>query len=381
LRHIVPCLSLILLLASTTPPAASADPAVPNQRDWMINLVDGMGWSFGLPDQPQDADYQRILDGERLLRVEAETAKQPTDMVSVKEYTTFGPFSGTGWVSGIATPTSAHLRFLLPWSGTYEVTAALRLAGHRISIDGTTFAADGEENFSTVQLGEIELSAGEHEALVEIPANASIDFIELRAPPLPPIQPLAGWQPDRPLSLDDMAVTAVRTLGLEPLLPLGDEIVRFEAEIAGHPEAGEVTDVRHLGEPSGGKWIRAGAAGAELRIDFTADANAAYLLSLRGAAGTPVEGAIDERQRFGVAFPPYLETLAVGTFFLEQGVHSLALRLPPRAGLDLLLLRRRESSGSDYRWLIGLPPGEVQPPSPAQIDQLLSLLAAIGPAR
>jgi len=383
LRLAIPCLSLslMLLLAAAAPRAAGADPTAPTQRDWMINLVDGMGWSFGLPDQPQDADYQRILDGERLLRIEAETAKQPTDVVSVKEYTTFGPFSGPGWVSGIATPTSANLRFLLPWGGTYEVTAGLRLAGHRISIDGTTFTADGEETFTTVRLGAIELAAGEHEALAELPANGSIDFIELSAAPLPPIRPLAGWQPDRPLSLDDMAVTAIRALGLEPLLPVSAEITRFEAETSGHPEAGEVTDVRHLGEPSGGRWVRAGAGGSELRVDFTTDATAAFLLSLRGAAGPPVEGALDDRQRFIVAFPPYLETVDIGTYFLEQGAHSLSLRLPPRAGIDLLLLQRRESAGSDYRRLVGLPPSNAQPPSPEQIDQLLSLLAAIGPVR
>jgi len=380
LRSFIVCLSLMLLAAST-PPAAAAEAAAPTQRDWMINLVDGMGWSFGLPDQPQDADYQRILDGERLLRVEAETGKQPTDMVSIKEYTTFGTFSGSGWVSGIATPTSAHLRFLLPWGGTYEVTAGLRLAGHRISIGETSFTADGGENFSTVLLGTVELPAGEHEALVELPANASIDFIELRAAPLPPISPLAGWKPEQPLSLDVMAVTAARLLGLESLLPVSDEITLFEAETAGRPAPGEITDVRHLGEPSGGQWVRAGAGGSEARIDFTASAKAAYILSLRGAAGPPVSGTLDDRQGFDVTFPPYLETVPVGTFFLEQGAHFLSLRLPPRGGVDVLLLQRRESAGSDYRRLVGLPPGDAQPPSPAQIDQMLSLLAAIGPAR
>jgi len=381
LRRFIACLSLTLLLTANALPAAAAEPAAPTQRDWMVNLVDGLGWSFGLPDQPQDADYQRILDGERRLRIEAETAKQPTDVVSVKEFTTFGAFSGPGWVSGIATPTSAHLRFLLPWSGTYEVTAALRLAGHRISIDGTTFTADGTENFSTVLLGSLELSAGEHEALVELPANGSIDFIELQAPPLPQIRPLGGWQPEQPLSLDDMAVTAIRALGLEPLLPPSNETIRFEAETAGHPEPGELTDVRHLGEPSGGQWVRAGAGGTELRIDFIADVTAAYRLSLRGASGPPVVGTLDDRQRFSAAFPSYLETVAVGTYDLEQGAHALLLQLPPRAGLDVLLLQRRKSAGSDYRRLAGLPAGDTQPPSPAQIDQLLSLLAAIGPAR
>ena len=35
------------------------------QRDWMIALVDASGWSYGLPDEPQDPDYINILTGNR----------------------------------------------------------------------------------------------------------------------------------------------------------------------------------------------------------------------------------------------------------------------------------------------------------------------------
>ena len=38
----------------------------------MISLVDATGWSFGLPDEPQDPDYINILNGNRELRIEAE---------------------------------------------------------------------------------------------------------------------------------------------------------------------------------------------------------------------------------------------------------------------------------------------------------------------
>lgn len=379
--HFVIAFSLLLATLLLPGRAPAAEPATVTQRDWMLNLVDGMGWSFGLPDQPQDEDYLRIMDGDRLLRVEAETSKQPTDVVSVKEYTTFGAFSGEGWVSGIATPTTAHLRFLLPWSGTYQLSAALRLPGHRIAIDGRTFTADGQEQFTRLALGEVELAAGEHEAEIALPANGAIDYLELQAPPLAPIRPLAGWQPEQTLTLDDMAVTTARVLGLEALLPPAGEGNLVEAETAGTFDRAEITDIRHLGEPSGGGWVRAGASGASIRLDFTPPSAAVYLLSLRGAAGQPVPGVLNDRYHFTVHFPPFLQNAAFGAFYLETGKNAISLQLPPRAGIDSLALEKRCSDGVDYRRLIGLPTDTTASPAEAGIDQLLSLLAAIGASR
>ena len=52
-------LTLSFLLILTSPGYA----AELTQRDWMITLVDAFGWSYGLPDEPQDLDYINILAG------------------------------------------------------------------------------------------------------------------------------------------------------------------------------------------------------------------------------------------------------------------------------------------------------------------------------
>lgn len=377
--RLIACISAILMILAGGAETAGAA-AGPTQRDWMVNLVDSMGWSFGLPDQPRDSDYLRILEGERSVRIEAETSGRPTDVVSIKNYTTFGAFSGEGWISGIATPTIAHIRFLLPLSGIYEVTAALRLPGHRISIDGQVFMADGNNNFTHVSLGKVELGAGEHDAEINLPANGSIDFLQFQADPLPPIRPPGGWQPDRPLSLDDLAVTAARALGLEAILPPSNETILIEAESAGTFSQASITDIGHLGAPSGGKWVRSEATGGIVRLDFAPPFPAVYRLSLVGAAGQPTSGTLDERVRFVAEFPSYLKKATIGTFFLE-GESTLRVDLPPRGGIDVLILEKRKSEGIDYRRLVGLPTDVDSPPSMAQIDQLLSVLAAIGSLR
>lgn len=370
-----------LLLFSGAGNLHAAAAAGPTQRDWMVNLVDGLGWSFGLPDQPGDADYLKILDGVRTLRIEAEAYKQPTDLVAVKSFSTFGTFSGTGWVSGIATPTSAHLRFILPCSGNYRMTAALRLPGHRIELAGRIFTADGGQSFTTVDLGDIELAAGEHEAVLNIPPNGAIDYLELAAPPLQAVRPLGGWALDQPLTIDDLAVTTARVLLLEPQLPPADEANRIEAEAAIAANGVEVTDASHLGAPSGGRWIRAGAAAKTVTFAFEPPVPGVYALMLRGAASAPVTGNLNNRFDLTAAFPPFLQNLPIGTYYLDEGESRLELTLPPRSGIDVLLLERRRSDGADYRRLLGLPAGEEASPSPELIDQLLSLLAALGAPR
>lgn len=159
-------LLLPLLLLVQAPPCLAE---VPTQRDWLENLVDGLGWSFGLPDEPEDADYLSMLDGDRLLHIEAEDTVQPEDLVSIKTYTSFGPYTGTGWVNGIPRATQARLKFLLQSSGRYQLSTSLRLPGHQFEIGGQTFQGDGTENFTRVVLGDIELTAGEQELLVTLP--------------------------------------------------------------------------------------------------------------------------------------------------------------------------------------------------------------------
>ncbi len=371
-------LLIIGIAAITAKPVQAGDSgAISLQREWMINLVDALGLSYGLPDEPEDADYLAILEGRRHLRVEAESALQPTDMVSVKNYDSFGEFSGKGWVSGVAKPTVVNLRFNLPLAGTYHLTAALRLEGSRIELAGKTFAPGGGLNFAPVYLGAVELPPGEHVARIDLPPNGAIDYLELSAPNLRPIAPLNGWQPDRALSAEDMAVTAVRALGLEAALPPRNNISRVEAESAEVPEGAETTDIQLLGAPSGGRWIRAGNREAEMLIPFSVRERGVYRLLVRGTAEKPISARLDDHLELPLAFTPHLSDTEAGFVYLDRGQHRLQLNLPPRAGVDALVLEPHSATGNDYQRLAGVS-GQKGAPSPQQMNHLLSLLATLG---
>lgn len=370
--------AVLLCLLFLPTPRTFAAASAPSQRDWMINLVDGLGLSFGLPDEPHDADYQRILSGNRHLRIEAEDHHLPTDMVSTNTFLTFGAYSGKGWVNGIAIPTKANLRFLLPLSGRYRATAKVRSSGHVFHFgDAQATVSAGENRFHEVDLGTFDLTAGEQTVQIDLPPNTSIDYLELDAPSLASIAPPGGWQPDAPLTFEDLAVCAAQVLALEKLLPPATARYLFEAETALASGILETTDIRHLGRPSGGKWLRAGVAQTPLVLRFTPSTAGVFDLYLRGESEQPVTGKIDGQIPVRIAFPPYLEDVYVTTLALSKTEHTLTLSLPMMAGIDALQLHERRSDGADYRRLAGLGSGTV--PTQGDIDRVLALLALLHP--
>jgi len=369
--------TLLFLLALTGVPRAETGLS---QRQWVVSLAESLGWSFGLPDHPRDLDYHRLLDGSRHWRIEGEESFQPGDAVSVKTFETFGPYSGTGWLNGLSGRTTATLRFLLPHSGRYRLSAALRRPGHRITLGGQTWEADGPLAFGRVALGEVELTAGMQEALIDLPPDGSFDYLELSAPERAPIKPLGGWRFEQALDADVLALSVIQLLGLEAVLPQTPESFIIEAEDAVFRQGAEPTEARLLGEPSGGLWLRAGNLAGEIRLDFSLPSPGIWTLSLRGAGETPIPARLDQHRTLSYPGAGYLQERDLGSVLLAEGNHTLQLQLPPRTGVDYLRLDRRASRGEDYRRLIGLTT-EGAAPNPPQVDRLLALLAAIGAER
>lgn len=368
-------------IAAANPPAAPAQVVNgPTQGEWMRNLVDALGLSFGLPAVPTDQDYLNILGGNRHLRFEAEDVHQPTDMVSVNKFLNFGPYSGKGWVNGISLPTEAHLRFLLPLAGRYRLSTSVRLAGHQFRIDNVTLVnTESGDKFHTVHLGVLDLPAGETEVVVSLPPNGSIDYLELDAEPFPVIAPLTGWQPESPLTSEALAVTVNKALALEALLPPTGSTLTVEAENAGHSSGATVTDIRHLGAPSNGQWLRAGNAPTTVTVEFTPSDAGVYEIVARGLAEGPVLTVIDGAMRHPCRFLPYLSECTIGSFDLKAAPVLIEFQLPARAGIDAIFLHGRSSRGDDYRRLVGL--NAMAPSDPAIMNRLLSLVALLQPPR
>jgi len=368
------CLSLLLWSSS----AQAAAPTALLQRDWMVALVEGLGWSFGLPDEPGDDDYLRILSGERRYRYEAEALCNPEDRVSVKSFRTYGYCSGNAWLSGISTPTTAHLQLMVPISGSFEMSIRLRRAGHEIELEGKTYTAGAGEMFESVPLGTVELTAGLHELSLHLPPDGAVDYLELAAAQLTPIAPLEGWQPDTPLRRSDLAVTACQLLGLESLLlPRGQDYL-FQAEKGKLFDGAAITAIRHLGEPSGGAWVRAGNLSGRVTLMLDVPGGV-YRLVMRGMGDRPLALDIPGKLHRDELFRPYLEDTDLGAFYLEEPLR-LTVGLPPRAGFDAVRLEAYRATPADFLRLTGLP-AEDGPVEVQELDTLLALLGTLAEPR
>jgi len=368
----------VCLLAGVFSPCVAADAPPVLQRDWMVGLVEGLGWSFGLPDEPGDEDYLRILSGARTFRYEAEALCHPDDLVSVKSYRAYGYCSGEGWLSGISRPTTAHLQILVPLSGTFEVTMRLRRTGHRVQIDDHFFPVDAGEMFENVVIGTLTLSAGLHEVTLLLPPDGAVDYLELTAPQMTAISPPGGWQPDAPLSSGDLAATVSQLLGLEAwLLPSGEEKV-YQAEAAKLFDGAAITTIRHLGEPDGGSWVRSGNISGRLSWNLELSPGV-YRLVVRGTGERPLHLEIPGKLQRDVDFKPYLVDVDLGYFHLGE-TQRLSIELPPRSGVDDARLVQYHSSPDDFLRLTGLADHDG-PVSAQQLDALLTLLATLAEPR
>jgi hypothetical protein len=374
LRHLITLLFFILLV---TPAAAESGKGL-TQRDLMFALVDGLGWSFGLPDRPEDSDYLRILSGARKFRIEIESNYDPETRIIIEKIFSFGNYSGQGWVRVPNRPTDIPIFFNLPISGEYHIMARLLRAGHVIRVGETTFEADGEEQFVDVDLGSSYLQAGRQQILLTAPPRGGIDFIDIEALPLPAIAPTDGWNLDKPLSFDDLAITAMQILSLHSTLPKsGDDLV-LEAEDFPLPKQTKLSSNRHLGAPNQGKWVSVGADPVTFDIGLNIPASGVYDLTVSCVGKTEITGIV-ETQPFKLSPDRRFTAKEAGGVTLEKGLTPLTFQLPPYCGLDQIVLSPRASSAEDFRRLTGLP--LVGTPSPAQFNSFIKLLAAFGISR
>lgn len=370
-------LRICLFLSFLFQPLAPAHAAELTQRDWMIALVDALGWSYGLPDEPADRDYIDILGGNRVLRFEAEDIyPRGEDSVTEMSFHNFGAFGGRGWLHGGQVATPVRLRVTLPIAGEYQLRARLRRAGHQFAVDGIVKTADAGEQFSTVTVGNFALPAGSQEIVVTLPSGGSIDSIVLTAPGLAPVTPAGGWQPEQTLTWPVIQTTLLQLLQLAELFPAAPPQV-FEAEELAQ-DAVEIVSIPHLGQPSGGKWLRAGPLPGEVRFPVRLAAGGFYDLTLR-AMGERLDISIDTGLDLRLAGQPYLDDHTFEGLFLPAGESVITVKLPPGGGIDRIDLAERQIDPALAGRLLGLPPDNA--PTAGDLDHLTILLAAFGVER
>jgi len=371
IRLALPAALLAALLTLLSHPAPAAQTLT--EHTWMVALVDSLGRSFGLPDEPKVEDYLTILSGKRNLRYEAEDVRAE-GRASTLAFRNFGPFSGSGWVLGTSQPSRIALRFVLPLSGRYRLNVAVGRAGHVIQVGDRQFTADGDERqFRLVELGEIDLLAGPQEVFVTLPPGGAIDYLDLTAANLPPIAPEGGWQADRPLTWEVLTLTALQALDLAGALPASARSVSIEAETLRDTGGAQVVTDAHLGQPSGGRWLRTVMQPAVITVPLDIPQSGFYDLELT-ALGERLDIEIAGHLQINVTGQPYLAPVNLPPCFLPKGPARLVLTVPPGGGFDRLVLKARQSDLPAMAAALGVTVSGAAPGS-AELDRLAARIS------
>jgi len=360
----------VLTLGLTPIPAQAL-----TQQDWMVALVDALGRSYGLPDTPTPEDYINILSGKRNLHFEAEEVSSPDDSVSKMALPNFGTFSGEGWLLGISRPTDVHLNIVVPLGGNYLIAVTLRSPGHTLQAGGQTFEVDGDaDKFANVEVGEVSLPAGPTSIVLTLPPGGAVDAISLTAPDLAPITPEQGWQPESPLTWDVLALTSVQSLHLEgELPPAAEPLQSMEAEDIKDFGAARLVEDSHLGAPSAGRWLRTSVQPASLQLSLTVPHAGFYDLILN-AMGDRITVRFNGHLTLSANGKPYLEELTLPPVYLPAGNNQLSIDLPPRSGLDRILLGSRQTNLTTLSEILQLAV-TTEVPTPTDLDRLTARLA------
>lgn len=347
-----------------------------NEFDLARNLVDTLGFSEGLPAKPVDKDYLQILGGGRTFKFEAENSyDQLSDPVVVRDFPLYGAFSGGGWVHAATNPVAVHFKVFIPVTGKYTLKVTARGDNQLWSVAGKAFRQSYGDKFSTSDLGEVFIPAGELEFNAVIQPAGAIDTFTFTAPAFAPIEPLAGWNPARPLTAAALNETAAALLGLEPLLPVDSSYktkVIEAASLPGLTSRVHITDKQIYGKPVAANWVRAFQAVATVAVPIEIESSSVYSVRLR-ALGVTLKAGFDQRT-VTVTAKPFLEWVDLGTFRLPKGMNTLTVELPPNGGIDVIEVTKRLSTPADYAAITKTGRQGDAPVKPAELDAVVKSL-------
>ncbi|WP_298439398.1 hypothetical protein [Geobacter sp.] len=343
-------------LSAVAPVAAAGEPSTVTQGELAVRLVTELGLEKGLPEKPQPADYLAVLGGRRHYRFEAEDVYDAEgDSVSVKNYPLCGPFTGKGWVCGLAVSTTVRFAVFLPRAGEYRLKVSSRGDGQLWRAGGEEFRVSTGGALREAVAGSVSLKAGPQVISVQLPPEGGVDWIALEADDLPALEPLEGWRFEAPLTWGTMAEVLAPLLGLEQKMPVDKAGSPHPVAVhaaANLPDGVTTTTATFLGPFTPPKWVRAGSGGAVIEVPLVIEAAGMYELRVR-LLGDPVVIDFDGRrsERPG---KPFLVWHNLGIMRLREGRHLLTLTLPPLGGADVVEILKHKSSPADYLEIIGL---------------------------
>ena len=225
-----------------------------------------------------------------------------------------------------------------------------------------------------VRGGPTHLDPGSYTATLLLPQGSSLEYVEVAPPCLNPIEPVGGWTPRAPTTVDDVAVTALKAMDVENELPPADTPLEltggdFQVEASAVPAA--------AGPGFDTLTLKAGRAGLRAVLSVDLPEAGLYTLSAYGVAGT-VQRWLADGCRKAILCPS--ETAGWRVVMSQPfgaGRHTFTVALTAGAVVERVRLERKKERAPDYVAALrrlGFDPG---PEGPVSWDKALAAMRFI----
>ena len=311
------------------------------QAEWAVYMAQGLGLDWNLPPNAKSNHYLARLDWTNSIEF---GAGQMMDG-STAETNADGSISADA-----GAPTEALYEMATLRPGDYGFRVKMGGGGALLKVADQAFEMYQPDSAPRwVDLNRVPLDPGDHQMSLMVLDGARVESLAVSPPCMVPVEPVGGWDPLKPLTFDELAVTVARALDLEKHLPELGEPMTIRGEDFQRTLVYPYEDNIPTGEDEP-YWLSSGGSIVTAVARFKVPEAGVYSIETRYLSDRPLRWNMDSCLRVVTCpvSPNQTERRRSMALELDAGEHELEVTLPPRAKLDRIEIQRREASSDEY---------------------------------
>lgn len=266
-----------------------------------------------------------------------------------------------------------QMRVRLAGAPARPATAEIVPTGGTAALDTFTFVPTASAGW--LRGGRTHLNPGAYTATVLLPPGSALEYVEVAPPCLNPIEPLGGWRPTAPTTVEDVAITVLQAIDVESELPPAASPLEragsdFEVD-------GRAASAAAPGQGFEGLALKADrkGLGAVLTVDLAE--GGLYTLSAYGVTGSGQRWLADGCRKAILCPSEDAGWRTVMSQSFAAGRHTFSVALADGAVVERVRLERKKGRVADYVATLrrlGFDPG---PDGPVSWDKALAAMRFI----
>ena len=223
-----------------------------------------------------------------------------------------------------------------------------------------TFKFASPASIAWVRGGPAHLDPGTYTASLLLPEGSTLEYVEVAPPCLNPIEPIGGWRPAAPTTVEDVAVTVLKAMDVESELPPADTpLERSGADF-------QIEDSPTAGRPAEKLAIKADREGVEAILTVDLPEAGLYTISVYGTTGQGERWLADGCRKAILCASEGTGWRVVMSQSFGAGRHMFSVVLTDGGLIERVRIERKKERPPDYLGTLrrlGFDPGPDGPVS------------------